>query len=150
MLGGLHEKPIQRRALALVGSRKGKKFVVDWTETKVIFPEIVPRGSFVKIFYTRIYPHGVEKMSFGEVELVGRDTPMERSWNYYLEWVDVAAKEGEKGYTLTYGSKEGDVYKEAVLTTAGFVLKAPEIRIDDKTNEVWIEVLSQVGRETKK
>jgi hypothetical protein len=135
-------------ALALVGSREGKKFVVDWTETKVIFPEIVPRGSFVKIFYTRIYPRGVERMSFGEVELVGRETPMEKPWNYYLEWVDVAA--GEKGYTLTFESKDGDVYRGAVLTTAGFVLKAPEIRIDEKTDEVWIEVLSQVGLEAKK
>jgi len=147
-----HGRVLKERedALALVGSRKGKKFVVDWTETNVIFPEIVPRGPFVKIFYTRIYPHGVEKMFFGEVELVGRDTPMEKPWNYYLEWVAVEAKEGEKGYTLTYGSKEGDVYKDAVLTTAGFVLKAPEIRIDEKTDEVWVEVLSQVGREAKK
>jgi hypothetical protein len=47
-------------------------------------------------------------------------------------------------------SEENDVYKDAVLTTAGFVLKAPEIRADEKAGEVWIEILSQVGRDAKK
>lgn len=147
-----HGRLIKERddAIALVEGRKGKRFVVDWTATKVVFPEIVPRGVMQKHSYRNIFPRGIEKMTFGEVELVGRDTPMDRFWNYLLEWVDTGLKAGEKGYGLTYGSKDGDVYRDAVLTTSGFVLKAPELRLDEKADEVWIEVLSKVGREAKK
>jgi len=147
-----HGRLIKERddAIALVEGLKGKRFVVDWTATRVIFPEIVPRGPMQKHSYRMIFPHGIEKLTFGEVELVGQDTPMDRFWNYLLEWVDTGAAAGEKGYQLTYESKDGDIYRDATLTTAGFVLKAPELRLDEKADEVWIEVLSQVRRDAKK
>lgn len=142
-----HAQTITARddALSLIESRKGKTFIVDWTATNVLFPEIVPRGTWWQVDHRNIYPHGVEKIAFGEVELVGRDLPMEKTWIYYFEWVDTAAKQGSKGYALTYGSQEGSIYKDAVLTTAGFVLKAPEIAINEREDEVWIEIRSQVG-----
>jgi hypothetical protein len=147
-----HGRLIKERddAIALVEGRKGKRFVVDWTATKVVFPEIVPRGAVQQHSYRKIFPCGIEKMTFGEVELIGRDTPMDRFWIYLLEWVDTDVAAGEKGYTLTYENKDGDVYQGAVLTTAGFVLKAPELRLDETADEVWIEVLSQVRRDAKK
>jgi|GEM_PF-531207 len=142
-----HAQTITARddALSLIESRKGKTFIVDWTATNVLFPEIVPRGTWWQVDHRNIYPHGVEKIAFGEVELVGRDMPMEKTWIYYFEWVDTAAKERSKGYTLTSRSQEGSIYKDAVLTTAGFVLKAPEIAINEKEDEVWIQIRSQVG-----
>jgi hypothetical protein len=147
-----HGRQIKERddAIALVEGRKGKRFVLDWTATKVIFPEIVPRGPWQKHSYRMIFPHGIEKMTFGDVELAGRDTPMDRFWNYLLEWVDTDVADGTRGYAVTWRSKDGDHFRDAVLTTAGFVLKAPEIRIDEKPEEVWIEILSQVGHGRKK
>ena len=133
-------------AIALIQSRKGRTYIVDFEATKE-FIRTTPRGKSASISVREIFPHGIEKLTLGDVEMTGRDIPMEREWLYTVQWVDTEAKEGEKGYTLVFGAKDGDIYKNAVLTTNGFTLKAPEIRItEEEGNAVRIEVLSKVAR----
>jgi hypothetical protein len=59
--------------------------------------------------------------------------------------VDPAGDPKVKGYTLTYGRKEGeDVYNDAEFKTKGFTLKAPKIRVKDTPSRVKVTVLAKV------
>lgn len=135
-------------AIALVENRKGRTYVVDFQATKEFYFQTEARNKrLVRLGVREIYPNGIEKLTLGDVLFTGRDIPMERHWLYTFQYVDTDPKEGEKGYELTFERKDGDVYKNAVVTTKGFTLKAPEIKIgEEENNTVRFEVLSKVAR----
>jgi hypothetical protein len=59
---------------------------------------------------------------------------------YYLRYVDTA----NEGFDIDYSNKNNDEYTDAVVTTNGFTLKAPKIRIKERDNRVKFIVLSKV------
>jgi hypothetical protein len=144
-----HQKVIQERddAIALVESRKGRRYVVDFAKTKEFF-DSEARGSSVRLGVREIFPHGVERVSLGEVEMVGADTPMERPWIWTMQWIDTEAVAGDRGYEVAFESRDGEVLKGVTLKTKGFTLKAPEVTIaeDQAKDQVVVTILSKVRR----
>lgn len=132
-------------AIILIESRKGKKYIVDFKKTKEFFNS-KHRGKMIRLGVRQIFLNGIEELTLGDVILTSKDTPMERPYLWTVEWVDTEAKEGEEGYQLEYGEKVDDVYKNVTFTTKGFTLKAPEVKIKKKENEVKIIILSKVAR----
>lgn len=132
-------------ALALVAGLKGKKFVVDWGNTKDFF-FFTPQGKSVTIGVQTIFHEGFQPFSQGEVEMTSPKILINKTGIWNLEWVDQKPDPSNKGYELTYQAKDGDVYKKAVVKTGGFTLKAPELKIEETEGEVKFLILSKVSR----
>jgi len=132
-------------AVRLVTGRAGKKFILDGAATKELF-QIQPRGEEVRIEAALYFPRGIERLTLGDIEFIGAETPMSRPDLYIVEWVATDVPKGARGYELTCGKREGLTYFDAVFTTSGFTLKAPEIRIVEKDDSVRIILLSKVRR----
>ena len=144
-----HEAAIKERddAIALIKNRKGKKYIVDFIKIKEL-PGVKPRGKAVLIDVERIFPHGIEKLYVGEVELTSLDTPMYCPLLYAYEWVDTEPVKDKKGFEVTFKEKADETYKNLVFKTGGFTLKAPEAQIteDNEKNEVRVRILCKVSR----
>lgn len=142
-----HGREIKARddAVRLVTDRKGKRFAVDFRRAqRGIGFDIRPRETDRLILYKgdQYFPHGLLKFVYGSLNLVSQDTPMRLSYSARaLEWVDVEAKAGEKGYELKYGGQEGDLYKEVILTTKGFTLTAKGVKIVEDADKVTISIV---------
>jgi hypothetical protein len=142
-----HKKVLDERdaAIALVKSRQGKRYVVDFERTKELF-DTKPRGKSVRLGSEQIFVNGIERLTLGDITLTSIDTPIHRPWLWTVEWVDTAAADGVKGYELTCRERTGSVCKGAEFKTAGFTLNAPEVELADTGNEVRITILSKVAR----
>jgi len=132
-------------AIALVKSRQGTRYIVDFERTKEFF-DALPRGKAVRLGVEQIFVNGIERLTLGEVVLTSIDTPMHKPWVWTVEWVDTNAADGVKGYELTCRERAGTVCKGAEFTSAGFTLKAPEVDVADTGSEVRITILSKVAR----
>jgi hypothetical protein len=132
-------------AIALVKSRRGTRYIVDFERTKEFF-ETKPRGKAVRLGVEQIFLNGIERLTLGEVVLTSIDTPMHKPWVWTVEWVDTNAADGVKGYELTCRERAGTVCKGAEFTSAGFTLMAPEVDVADTGSEVRITILSKVAR----
>lgn len=149
ILFGKHAAVIKERddAKALITARKGKRYIIDLKATKeIIVPE--GRGKFVTIGVEGLYLHGIKDYTLGDVLLTTAETPIHKPYLWTIEWVDTEAKPGEKGYEFTFEKKDGEIYRNLVLKTAGFTLTAPEVEIkeDEAKNEVRIIVLKKVAK----
>jgi hypothetical protein len=142
-----HKKVLDERdaAIALVKSRQGKRYIVDFERTKEFF-DTMPRGKSVRLGVEQIFVNGIERLTFGDISLTSIDTPMHRPWLWTVEWVDTGAADGVKGYELTCRERVGAVCKGAEFKTAGFTLNAPEVELSDTGKEVRITILSKVAR----
>jgi hypothetical protein len=132
-------------AIALVKSRQGTRYIVDFERTKEVF-ETLPRGRAVRLGVEQIFVNGITRLTLGDVSLTSIDTPMHRPRLWTVEWVDTNAADGVKGYELTCRERAGSVCKGAEFKTAGFTLKAPEVELADAGSEVRITILSKVAR----
>ncbi len=143
-----HGKVIRDRdeALALIDGRKGRKYTLDWQATREFFIlSSKEEGKEVRMGVKVIMKEGFQPFTLGEIELTSGNglIYMPGIWN--LEWVDSKPVEG-RGFDLKFEKKDGNVYKKAVITTGGFTLKAPEVRIEETPDEVKIVILSKVAR----
>lgn len=132
-------------AIALVTNLKGKKFIVNWKSTKEFFI-LMPQGKSVIMGVKTIFHEGFQPFTLGEVEMTSPKVLINKPDIWFLEWVDQNPVPGAKGYELTYKTKDGDIYKKAVVKTGGFELKAPELKIEEKDGEVKFIILSKVSR----
>jgi hypothetical protein len=142
-----HKKVLDDRdaAIAVVTSRQGRRYIVDFEPTKEFF-NILPRGKSVRLGVEQIFVNGIGRLTLGDVSLTSIDTPMHRPGLWTVEWVDTNAADGVKGYDLTCRERAGSVCKGAEFKTAGFTLNAPEVELADTGNEVRITILSKVAR----
>ena len=140
-----HAAAINEReeAIRVVKDRKGTKYIVDSRRIRE-YLRVTARGKEFSLDSERLFPHGIERLILGDVKLVSQDTPMSRPNAYTVIWVDTEPKEGEKGYTVTFESKAGNNYKNAVITTSGFTLEVPEVKILEREGEVRFVILSKV------
>ncbi len=134
-----------------VKSRKGRTYIIDMEKTRD-FVYAVGRGQagvdFITVSVSGYFIHGLMDLKQGDIELTTWDTPIHKPFLYTIEWTDTEVKPDEKNYTFHYEKQEGDVYKKAVITTGGFTLKAPEVRIREikDKNQFRIDVLTKVSR----
>jgi len=142
-----HKRVLDERdaAIALVKSRQGKRYIVDFERTREFF-ETRPRGKSVRVGVEQIFVNGIERLTLGDISLTSIDTPMHRPRLWTVEWVDTNAADGVMGYELTCREHAGSVCKGAEFKTAGFTLDAPEVELADTGNEVRITILSKVAR----
>jgi hypothetical protein len=141
-----HEAAIKERdqAIRVVKERKGVRYIIDSRQTRE-YLRVRARGKEFSLNSERLFPHGIEKMNLGDVELVSQDTPMSRPDPYTVIWVDSEPHENKKGYNVTYESQDGNVFKKAVITTPGFILKVPHVKILESKGEVRFVILSKVS-----
>jgi hypothetical protein len=137
--------------MAIVNGRKGRRYIIDFRKTKdFIIPQ--PKGRSVRLGVEVFYANGIEEFRLADIVLTTADTPLyqpkAQKSMYSIEWVDTAAKPGVKGYELTYERLDGDVYRNVVFKTAGFTLKAPEVRIaeDPAKDEVTVVIVRKVAK----
>lgn len=147
-----HQAVIKKRdgAVALIQARKGKKFIVDFSPTKEMV-RLMPRNDSMWVGVQQIFPNGFKTLTMNEIEITSVDTPLCKPNPRLVEWIDTETNKGEKGYELTYMRRDGEIFKNAQMTTKGFSLKAPELQIreDDAKNQVEIIVLCKVARDKK-
>jgi hypothetical protein len=141
-----HGRLIRERdqALAMIQKRRGRVYVVDF---KPLQEYLVPkgRGEAYNLGLVNIFPEGIESVGIEDVLFGGEKTPMVLDQLYYVKWIDTRSRVRGKGYTLRFRRKEGeDVYEDAELKTAGFVLRAPKIRVRDLKSMVKITVLAKL------
>lgn len=142
-----HKRVLDERddALALVTSRRGTRYIVDFERTKELF-EASPRGKWVRIGVEQVFVNGIARLTLGDVSLTSIDTPMHRPWLWTVEWVDTNAADGGLGYQLTCIERHGNVCTGARFTTAGFALTAPEVELADSGHEVRVTIVRKVAR----
>jgi hypothetical protein len=92
------------------------------------------------------FPQGIERMTLGEIEFRGAETPMSRPALNIIEWIAADVPNGTRGFKLTFGKRDESTCFDAVFKTSGFTLKAPEIRIVEKDDSVRIIFLNKVHR----
>ena len=92
-----------------------------------------------------IHPEGIERIQIRDVVFEGAASPIVQDQLFCVKWIDTEAKPGEKGYTLTFGKKEGeDIYIDAVFTTGGFTLRAPKIHVHETPERVKVTILAKL------
>ncbi len=92
-----------------------------------------------------VYPDGVGKLTFDDVEINIRHKPVEIDKLYHLILVDPDGTRRAKPYELTFEKQDGtDTYVNAVVTTPLFTLKAPKVRIVADAGRVKIWILARV------
>jgi hypothetical protein len=140
-----HEAAINEReeAIQVVKGRKGTRYIIDSRQTRE-YLRVTPRGKEFSLDFERLFPHGIEQLILGDVKLVSQDTPMSRPNPYTVIWVDTEPKEGKRGYKVTFENQEGNTYRNAVITTSGFTLEVPKVKILEKKGEVRFIILSKV------
>jgi hypothetical protein len=140
-----HGRVIQDRdeAVKLVTGRTGRKFQIDLRRAQRGF-SISPRNQDHVVTFRgdQYFPHGLTKFEYGSLSLVYEDTPMKMSYaSRTLEWIDIETGSGEKGYELTYGGRDGDLYKNVTLKTKGFTMTAKGARIAEDAGTVTISIV---------
>lgn len=142
-----HQAVIQERdqALASLLARQGRVFIINFKPARE-YLNIKGRGKQYQIGLMNIFPGGIEEIRLRDVLFTGQPSPVLHDQYYYVKWVDTKAAAGEKGYSVTCTRQEGpDVYYGAVVTTAGFTLRAPKVKIRESAGRVKITILEKTG-----
>jgi hypothetical protein len=132
------------RALAMVEKRRGRSYVVNF---KPILDSVIPRGRGPSYSFglVNIFPDGIESIEIRDVVFHGEKSPMVLDQLFYVKWVDPRTRVRGKGYSLTCSRREGnDIYYDAEVKTAGFVLRAPKIQVRDLNSFVKITILAKL------
>ncbi|MFH1754732.1 MAG: hypothetical protein ABIA59_03415 [Candidatus Latescibacterota bacterium] len=90
-----------------------------------------------------LYPSGVEPLQIQEVSLVSSGRPILQDRIYYMRYVDTE----DEDYEIEFSEVEGDVYHDAVVSTNGFTLKAPRIRVKERGERVKFIILAKVSEQ---
>ncbi len=131
-------------ALAMIQARRGRTYIVNFKPTQE-FLAPKSRGKSYAVGLINIHPEGIERIQIRDVVFEGAASPIVQDQLFYVKWIDTEAKPGEKGYTLTFGKKEGDdIYIDAVFTTGGFTLRAPKIQVRETPERVKVTILAKL------
>jgi hypothetical protein len=124
---------------------KGLTFAINFKEIGQ-FAGALPVGKkSYQLGLLTVYPEGVGKLVFDDVEIDVRRKPVEIDKIYHLIMVDPDAAKRAKPYELTFEKQEGaDTYINAVLTTPLLTVKAPKLRIAADASRVKIWILARV------
>jgi len=141
-----HSRQVESRDAAFnrIDKRSGRTFIVNFKPIKeYVTPDF--RGECYKMGLKELAEAGIKKVELFDILFEGRETPMIKDQLYYIKWVDTTLHDTGKGYTLEYNKKIGsDIYTDATLTTEGFTLKAPKIKVTDRQSRVKISILAKI------
>jgi hypothetical protein len=142
-----HTTAIEARddAYRALKARTGRVYVIDFKKTGQYVPgAIAGTPKVYRLGLINMYPEGVGTLKFDEVEVTGLTAPAEANQLYYLRLIDTDWRQREKPYTLDGTPQPDGTFKNAVLRTPLFTLKAPRVRILQAGDLVKIQVLARV------
>lgn len=140
-----HSKLIKERddTYYMIAGRKGISYIINFKnifEHPVTEPLMKYSMGLIKLF-----PDGIRRIKTSDIEFTGANSPMVLDQLYYVKWIDTDSKSVKDGYKLTYSRKDGeDTFYDAVITTAGFTLKAPKVKLTERGNRLKITILSKI------
>lgn len=124
-------------------AQKGRVYVVSFKPTgefPIPTPVLEPGRQGFRMGLRTVFPQGVKEISIKEVLLKGNGKPILTDQIYYVRYVDTE----NQNYSIDFSRKEGDVYFDAVVTTGGFTLSAPKMRVIEGDKRVKFIVISKV------
>ncbi len=96
---------------------------------------IVPNAEILQSGSTRLFPKGIRRYAWKGFLLSTEDQIVMVNGYPTISWIDTQVQPGARGYELTYGSKDGEVYRDVTVKGRGFTLRAKALRIPE-TDEV--------------
>ena len=142
-LAARHTPVIEARDKAFreFDARKGRTYIVNFKPTREFVHAVPgPDKAVHQLGLRNLYPGGIKRIAIREVLCEGTGEPVCMEQLYHLRYVDT----GDRGYTVKSSKNEGDVHYDAVITTPGFVLKAPKVRVKERGDRVKFIVLEKV------
>ena len=125
-------------------SRAGKVYVIDFKATGQYLSSVTSKKGSYSIGLIYLYPEGLEPFKFDEVELSRINAPAEINQLYYIRTMDTGDTQGSGTAKVEGAGQPDGSWKNAVVRTPLFTLKAPHVRILTSGNLVKIQVLSRV------
>ncbi len=122
-------------------ARTGKTYVVNFKPTReFVIPEAGPNPTVHQLGLRSLFPGGIKRIGIREVVYEGKGEPVCQEQLFHVRYVDMK----DRGYTITASRSEGDIHHDAVITTGGFVLRAPKVRVKERGSRVKFIVLEKV------
>ncbi len=135
-------------AYRAAASTKGRTYTISLKEIGQFATLPAPGRRSFRLGLMSIFPDGVGKLVYDEVEIDLGRKPALADQIYHYKIVDPSPKKGVPPLTVaaekTDKDESGRIYTNAVVTTPLFTLKAPKIRIQESENRIKIWVLARV------
>jgi hypothetical protein len=128
-----------------VRGRTGRVYVIDVKKTGHSVGGLRARGKSQRLGLVAMFPEGFEAYRFDEVEIGGTAAPAEVDQLYYVRVVDTEVREGAP-YAVEGARQPDGTWKQAVVRTPLFTVKAPHVRVLEAPTLVKVQVLSRVSR----
>lgn len=125
-------------------AREGRVYIINFKYTYE-FPDCASKDgteSFT-MGLRNLYPQGIEPLQIQEITLECPDGPILRDQIYHFRYIGG----DNETYDIQFSEVQGDVYHDAVVSTDGFTLKAPKIRVKERGERVKFIILSKVGEQ---
>ena len=122
----------------------GGVYVIDFKATGQYLSTVADKKGSYSLGNIQLYPDGLEPIRFDEVELSRVKGPAEINQLYYIRAIQAGTSKGAQRPRVV-GTKQADgSWKNAVVQTLLFTLRAPHIRIKSTARLIKIQVLSRV------
>jgi hypothetical protein len=131
-------------AYKLITSRSGRVYVVDLKATKQFTGAVVKGPHRRRVGLIELYPNGFDAFRFDQVEMTAVRIPANADQLYFLRVVDTEWQSRDQPYAVTGDRQTDGSWKNAVVTTPLFTLRAPHLHIDQTENLVKLKVLARV------
>ena len=121
----------------------GTVYVIDFKATGQYLSTVTDKSGSYSLGLIQLYPNGLGPIKFDDVELSRITGLAEINQLYYVRTIDVGLQKDTEPLTIE-GAKQADgSWKNAILRTPLFSLKAPHVRIKTIGRLVKIQVLSR-------
>jgi hypothetical protein len=122
----------------------GMVYVIDFKATGQYLATVADKRGFYSLGMSQLYPDGLGPIRFDEVELTRISAPAEINQIYYIRTIDALRRRSADAVTVK-GVKQSDgSWKDVVVQTPLFTLKAPHVRLQLSDRLVKIQVVSRV------
>jgi len=129
-----------------IRARSGRVYVVDCKPVKEALTHMPAHGKYQRLGMATLYPLGFDAYRFNEVEIGATTTPASSEQLFYLRAVDTQPRAGAAPYTIEGARQPDGSWKQAVVQTPLFTLKAPHLRIVEAGNLIKFRVLARTSR----
>jgi hypothetical protein len=129
-----------------ITGRQGRTYVINLKATRLFTGSLV--GDAVRAYrlgLLTLYPSGYPGFTRDDIEMSPVTVPMNADQLYYLRIVDTLWQARKEAFSVTGARQEDGSYKNAVVVTPVFTLKAPHVRVQESGKRVIIQVLDRVG-----
>jgi hypothetical protein len=133
-------------AFKQITGRQGRTYIVNLKATRLYTSTLVPdaTGSY-RLGLLTLYPSGYPGFERDAIQMSPIAVPMNADQLYYLRIVDADWQSRKGPFTITGAKQQDGSYKNAVVVTPLFTLKAPHVRVQERGTRVVIQVLDRVA-----